>query len=49
MKLFFLCFFLLMATEIVTKNLLNVLKNVAELGAQYAIDVRLVAVSKVNF
>ncbi|KAF7639336.1 Ala_racemase_N domain-containing protein [Meloidogyne graminicola] len=35
-----------MATEIVTKNLLNVLKNVAELGAQYAIDVRLVAVSK---
>uniref|UniRef100_A0A1I8BJK6 Ala_racemase_N domain-containing protein n=1 Tax=Meloidogyne hapla TaxID=6305 RepID=A0A1I8BJK6_MELHA len=35
-----------MATEIVAKNLLNVLKCVAELGVQYAVDVRLVAVSK---
>ena len=32
--------------EVVVRNLGSVLRNVAQLGAKYAVDVRLVAVSK---
>lgn len=36
-------------TEIVVRNLATVLKNITELSTKYAVNVRLVAVSKAFF